>query len=250
MRLPSIKSFLAAVPVAICVLVLSLEALARPDHYTPSTAYEIGYAFYKLAGSRPDFNRWVERSEAYQMARLSDRPQMLVDEGLRMRQDFKNFDPATDFLVIKTDVTVHIPTDMELKAKRAPRPYLTIQFEDDSRMPYFPFEVAGQWIAVGVGDLKSYQVTPLTDRQTADMRQMLNHGPYKGTTKLEMVLKLRPVSVDAAKPLLLDGQNQWMMMTEVAELSLWGKGDKFIWERHAETYESPTQKELGGLFRE
>lgn len=258
MRAGLIFSVFLSFALAASVTFFAPGARAGKSHYTPSSSREVAYAFYKMAGGVPNFRNWVESSKPYQEARLSDRPEILQAQTLKFRQEFANFDPKENPIVVKVQgdialkeiTTPELPDPSDLSG---PAAILDVAFSKEvPDTPYFPFEVSGQWIAVVIANadmMRGQNVGADVTSRLKPMMYMMQVGFYE-LKGVDLVFKLIPENVDARAPILLDGEEQWLMMTRVASISIWNSKGEFMWEYSAPDYVSPVKLELKRLFRE
>ena len=58
-------------------------------------------------------------------------------------------------------------------------------------------------------------------------------------------MTLRPIAADAKEPIQLDGQVYWLMLADIANVSVWNYNrDKLIWSYDAPGFESRGHKEM------
>ncbi len=229
----------------IVLLVFPGNSVSAFDSPTPSPATDIGVAFYKLVGSEPDLRRWVIESDLYKEAPSGIKNRLMIDETNRLRRRFKDYNLAKEQLIIGIEGKIII----EPKKADEKHPYrLKILLGED--IDYFPYEIAGQWIAVIVRDIKKNLVHDITqveyDRMTMNLGKAL---PLKSQRKVKVIMQVKPVKVDAERPVTVNDHDLWLMLAEPATISLW-RGQSFLWESRSSWYQSPTEVEIRMLFRE
>ncbi len=215
-------------------------------HDPVSSSMEIGFAFYKMANTSPDFQKWMMESEEYKNASFGDKTKLLVKGIDDMRKQFHAFAPEEDQLIVGVDGrAVVLPS-----AEDSRYPYTLNLLLGDDEVDFFPYEIAGEWIAVVVKDMPKYLTHNLTQANYDQIQHNLGMPlPLTLKKNMKIIFKMKPVSVDAEKPLAMNGHDFWLMMAEPATVSLWRR-DSFVWETKASWYNSDTEIELRKLFRE
>ena len=209
-----------------------------------SSARDVAFAFYKTAGVMPNFERWVKNTEPYTITPMAKRDKVYAREREKLRQAFKKFEPENDFLVIRTQARVRLvyPQNPESEPLILAYDYLK---EDDSDIEYFPFEFAKDNYAVAVNDLD--------DKKTAELPVKLYEylkDQIAGASTVTAILQLKPIQADISQPYEYDTLEQWLMVAEIATVSLWTKTGRLIYEYTAPWYFSPDSPNIVPLQQE
>lgn len=236
-------------PLRIVVLVSLLVIAVQParagiEELKPSTSEDIAIAFYRFVDAQPDFRRWIEASEVFQSTEAVNRAVIYQTEKRRLVGKFREIAPRTQLFTIEVPVVVKITKVLEATNK----PYLLEFLPRIDEVSYFPYSIADIWFAVIIRDLDTFLSQRIEEWEYV---RLIRAWPQLGsrTEKMNLRAHVKITDADARAPVLLDGQHQWLMMTELASMSLW-RADDFVWEYQAPWYETPTETELKKLFVE
>lgn len=201
-----------------------------------SSIEDMAIAFYKTGGVKPSFTNWAKEMDPYLSTAQARREEVLSKEVLRLRTKYKEYDPDNDLLLIKTDALIHFdgtrgPQTMRLEFRKG-------------HIDHFPYQFLDQVIAVVPHKIQDLMVTEVTEEQAEFIRKNTRRTPRKGL----MVIELAPKQADLSRPHDLDGTMQWLFLTDVVHLSLWGKGGVRVWEYNNPAYLTAANKEFEDLF--
>lgn len=219
----------------------------------PSSAEEVAFTFYKLSNTKPDFKRWVDEMPVPAEVSVAAKPAYKRAMLRRLRTMYENHDPEK-FLTIRAGAAVVMrrpPKDIVFVAPEdAYIPGFDISLSDTPKAPYFPYPVADQWVTIIVKDLEEALSVDMTEEQVEKLKP--GFGLYKNMHKksVTLFLTLKPLSADASAPLRMNGIDQWLLMSEIVNISLWNEDDELIWQKQDKNYTPPVQKEIENLFRE
>jgi hypothetical protein len=227
-----------------------LQAVFSPhaayEDFKPSSATDVGIAFYKLANSVPDFNSWIRRSEDYARADTARKTRLLSDGVKNLRRRFSSYDINEEKLVISVPGKVWF----EEADPAEDHDYDMRLIFAEENIDYFPYKIGDNIIAVIIKDLQKHMKHSLNK---PDFIRVLNSEEYDFSSgakqRVQIRFMLKPVSADTRKPVRIKGHEVWLMLAEPASVSLWNK-DRFLWESQSYWYESPTETEIRRLFRE
>ena len=217
-----------------------------------STQEDVAIAFFKMAGIKPDFKRWVESSSEYQDRSLRERGAFL-----RMRMDaleraYTQFDPERNHITIGLPVRVRIRphSDSENQDSAA---QLTLYWEDEvyDRIPY-PFQ--NQWLSIVMPVLSENWVLDLNAAEYRAFYEELKLYAHSGRDhSVRALILVHLLGVDARTPFVIDEVEQWLLYGEPMSISLWSatrQGNRrFIWRWRSPKHGSRVQSEINSLFR-
>lgn len=237
----------------LCLGFLAAPATAqRKPIKTPySETEKVGFAFYKLADQSPPLEQWLKSSDEYRLASPSLKRDYLRREIQRLAQAFSEYDLKRDLIYIRAPVRIKIPSTSEQAAydKMGVRKPAEIVI-DDIKDNYFPVEVGNMWIAIVANDLDNITLLSLDDEEFKKIHNLSASG--QGTYRRAfMELRLLPQSVDLQKPLSLDNLDAWLMLAEIASITLWKTDDskQVVWEQRADWYRPQQEQEMLDLYR-
>lgn len=238
-------------------LFLCGPAMAQPTEIkkTPySETEKIGFAFYTLAKRHPPFESWIRVTDNYLLAKPSAKRGIMIAETERLSKAFGEYMLDDDLIFIRTNVRVKVPTTTEREAydKMGVRKPVQILM-DDVHENYFPVKIGEMWIAVVASQLEDFLFLSLTPEEYERLTKRLSLDARGTARHATLELRLRPVKVDLSRPMPLDGLEAWLMLSEIASISLWRKanGDKdaeVLWEQNMSWYKTREQKELLDLY--
>ncbi len=229
---------------AFALLCLPLPAMAAQEEFAISRSEDFGIAFYKKAGFEPDFKEWVMGSEAYEEVSAFNKKAFLDEEQARLKQKYDAFDPEEDFLTVAIKARIRFTTLMHSHTGEK-----MMEIELEEPRTHFSVLVGGNMFAIIVRDLSRLFEHKIEQNDVSRIQKHLGEIEDGKDIAVEMKLKLKVISVDATAPMKLQETYQWLMMTDVASLSLWRK-DNYIWEWQAPWYETETERRIRLLFRE
>lgn len=249
----SFRLLFAALICALCVYAAGPRAYAdSASDSAPITETEkIGFAFYKLAKRNPPFADWIKQTDDYKLMKPSMK-QGYLDKGIaRLSKAFVEYLPDDNLLYLRTSVRVKIPNGQKAQAYERMGVRKPVQLIIDSAVGnYFPVEVGGMWIAVVPKNIDDYLFLSLDEDQYTALTTRLGMTPVGSIRAAVLELRLRPVQVDTSKPAELDGISAWLMMAEIASLTLWNndRHDTMAWEYSADWYVPQQQRDLLNLY--
>lgn len=225
------------------------RAMLDKDMYTESE--KVGFAFYQLANLTPDFSRWSEDfGIAEELPAQAD-----PTDDTRLDRGFHNYHPDEDLISIKIPVTL-TTADVDSKNTKLTRAGIvkvaTLRME---KLPdfYFPFQISDLSVAIIPQEVESFTQVWLTPAQFINLMNKTGMPKnWRGdvNVKLDVEFLMRPLSVDVKKPVVMQGQDMWMMLSEVATMVLWAPGKKkIIWEYTAPWYVTDESKALLDLYK-
>jgi hypothetical protein len=224
-------------------------AYAEKTEYTESE--KVGFAFYKLANRNPPFEEWLKGTDEFKLLKTSRKTEYLRQQTARLSKAFAEYMPDEDLIYVRTAVRIKVPTVRETEAYMrmgVNRPVQILLNELTGN--YFPIQVGEMWIAVVPNDLDNYLFLSLNDQEYDALARRMALEPNGSSRYALLELRLRPVSVDIKAPMKLDGIDAWLMMAEIASISLWNNEnrDVLLWEHSADWYVPKQQQDLLNLY--
>lgn len=220
----------------ICALALFILAfvLAAPqgraqspdDFEKASTPYEVGMIYYKIGAAKPNFEDWIKTDRNYLREESNKQAAMMMTEKVRLNRNYEELDIKNAYIKIRTTV------EARLGKSKLGKPVLNITFaEPANKTVYFPYPVGDRTIAVIPNGLEIYQQIPLTKDQEAFLGSKLD--PSGRTT---MVLEIVPIVADLAKPTVMDGVPQWLLLGEIGYIGFYNNLMETVWSLQAPGY--------------
>lgn len=205
------------------------------------------FAYFKLARTMPHFDAWIRSSENYKSLPAPQQEPFYEQEAMRLKWGFGTYDETAQFLRIGMAVEIMLVAD-----PKAPSLRFRHLNSADENLPYFPYPYGGEWVALVVNDLEYFKNVPLGPKQLEAITGHIKPGhPYRADIRM----RVRPLSADTEKPLVIDDVNYWLMMGDVAffEFSLPaapGAKPVSLWSYTAPWYLSESEEELIHLLEQ
>lgn len=230
-----------------CVTFLALSSLttattarASADLSAPE---DIAIAFFKLGDSTPDFETWAKHSKQYKSAAPVLALDILEKERQRLIGKWRAFDPEEDILSIRGPVAVQLKTTMD---NQGVEQYWMHIIYDAGDVAYFPFKYLQYDFAVIPQQLDSFLTQPLQKQQFEFIKKDL----LDTRGKAYLYLQLKPVKAYMNQPYVIDGEQQWALISDIATMALVSKETKKpIWNYGSDWYVSPVTEDLRDLYR-
>ncbi len=190
------------------LLVFAAAALAGTEETSENE--KVVFAFFKLNKHVPAYEEWIKNSHVYKSAPPDEatRIELFEKEMLRLKWNYGTYEPAVDFIKIRTQVRVLLAGNT-----------IAFIFPGAARgeVPYFPFPYAKEWIALVVNDLD-----PLLELELTPAEKVIAEKIIPGNTVVdgELVLEIRPVKAENEAPLRLSDIDHWMLIGETGNFQL------------------------------
>lgn len=244
--LAALAGFVLAVPAATSAQERKRERTAY------SEAEKIGFAFYRLADKSPPFNKWIVARDEYLLAKPSAKREYLQRETERLAKAYNEYMVDEDMVFLRTEVTVKVPNAAERKSYDGMGVRKPVQIIlNEVKESYFPVQIGDMWIAVVPNDLENHLFLSLAEAEFEDLIRKMNLDAARGSARGGLLeIRLRPISIDTKAPLHLDGIDAWLMLGEIASISLWRtkERDTLVWEKNMDWYVPQQQKDLLDLY--
>lgn len=207
------------------------------NRYTESE--KVGFAFYRLTSTLPDFRDWITPSDIYKNAKSSHRPDVMQQEISRLQQGFLNFYADQTPLTIRTAATVQLqetPTEKSLNITltNAPNPL------------YFPFNVGELGLGLILNGIDQSMNIPVSAAEYEHIKLLLRVRDPEQMTPVQLELIAFANTADSHEPLVADNLVMFPVLAEPVVTALWKVGDTpvLLWERVTEGYATNRQQEL------
>ena len=256
MTLPLFRRFLllaALLGLVFTAVAPGAAAQERKRERTPySEAEKIGFAFYRLADKQPPFNNWIMARDEYLLAKPSMKRDYLRRETERLSKAYNEYMVDDDMIYLRTEVTIKVPNATERQSYESMGLRKPVQIVlKEIKENYFPVQVGDMWIAVVPNDLEKYLFLSLEEAEYEKMMAELMLDTTRGSARGAILeIRLRPLSIDTKMPMHLDGIDAWLMLGEIASISLWRtkERDTLVWEQNMDWYVPQQQKDLLDLY--
>jgi hypothetical protein len=210
---------------------LSIQAVAQNFKITESR--DVVFIFYKTAEMKPNFESWAKDGIAYRTAPLTRQEEVLKRETEKLEREFQEFSLKDEVITIKTKV------EANLEKREEDGNYILKMNFLEGEADYFPYEYEGEHFAVVPKDLKTRLNSIIPEGQYNRIRDEVGENG-----KVKAVLQLKPLRAETDAPFEVDEVEQWVLLTEVASLSLWGNDGFMVWNYSAPWYMTPMTRDL------
>jgi len=236
----------------ITTLIVSALFLVMPSHKASAQPFEaiadhkdIVIAFYRTAGYIPNFHKWITEDRLYRTTPLARRKMVYDEEIEKLQSKYMGFDPAEDFLTIKTEARTIISKKVTYGEEEQPETeyFLELSFVKAPEATFFPYEFMDDKFAVIPKNLQNHLKLKIPEAQYERILRFLGE-----TGKADMTFKLKPVEANIKSPVKLAGGHYWTLMTDIASMALWTDSGFLLWEYTAPWYVSPTTQLLQDLY--
>lgn len=231
------------------LLVLNQTCYAQATYQSlrASSPEDVIIAFYRFSGKTPDFTLWAELSEDYINAHSVNKQRFLEMERRRLIKKYKEYTPDRDLINIYFNAEIKA-TPILKDTNDTDRKYLLEITLSEHDADYFPFVYNDLWVAVIPDGLESKKKHVIS----ADMYDRLGRRiglSVERAVNAVVVMSIIPKSVDSDNPMLLDGQYQWLMMSDIAYIFIQNNEGQVIWSNKADWFTSHTEQEIINLYR-
>lgn len=229
---------------ALLTLLLSSPALSETRAIKTSGSEDVAMAFYKTAGEKPSFDKWIKGTAPYNLTPMARREEIYTQEYERLSKRWIGTKGDNEYLVIKAWVSAHTYEQPAADPSET-TPFIGIKFAAGD-VDYFPYEFLGENFALVPQDMAGRLTAPLPREQFNFLNQEI--GPQGA--RLMMLVELKPVRADTNETYKIDKQEFWALLTDVAALSIWSKSGTLLWEYSAPWYATAIQSDLKNLYQE
>lgn len=224
-------------------LCLSFPAKAQ-SAFATSTSEDVAIAFFKTANVKPDFTKWARESREFKTTAPARVDDFLYKESQRLLRRWNEYDPETTLIRVGATVSVVL----EHFAKDGGEAFRMTMSFDKGDVTYFPYEFQNYKFAVVPQKIETLLKQAIS-REQFDLISADFKGATVGSAKMEVQLK--PVRSYLRQPYMLDGVEQWMMLTDTVTLALKSsRSGAALWTYGAEWYVSPVTREVQELYKD
>ncbi len=202
-----------ALLLAIACLLPDAAAMAQVAPQT-ATSEDIAIAFFKTANTNPDFDLWATANPRYRITAPARAKYFIEDEKKRLMEKWRDYDAKTDFVEIYAPVSVELKKTVDNSGDE--KYWMYMSFGKDN-VTYFPYKFLEYQFAVIPHAIETMMIQPLQKDQFTMMVDDFKgamHGPAK------LYLQLKPSKAYINQPYMIDGEEQWAMLTDIAGLLL------------------------------
>lgn len=236
------------------LLAIAGPASAKRPSPRSSTAEDVAFAFYKLSGTAPDFQRWVDKTPVPKEITVAAQPRYRKALLRRLQALYKDYD-SEKLLIVEAHATLVVRSAPVVKgsfftAEEWFTPGFDLDLGAESKAPYFPYSVADQWVTVVAKDIEKHLTLDMSQQDVDKLKPAFGFIGAMRERPVTLTFTLKPLSADATTPLRLNGVYQWLVMAEVLTVALWNKEGELVWQTHKENYVPESQKQIEDLFRE
>jgi len=194
----------------------STVVMAKDQEEEPESTptHVIGFTFHKLAGTEPDYSKWANVYLDGQLRGYGDegKKEKIRQTRSRFVNNFNNFR-----LDKQDDIVIVLPAQVEIVPFES-RYLLNIDLAAGT--DFIIKETPERLINLVVPDLGD-KLKTIIDREDYKDIKKASGLSFEKPEPVNLVLKLKPVSVDAEKPLHIDGEDYWLMLMEFSTYELW-----------------------------
>ncbi len=169
----------------------------------------------------------------------------------RLEAGFNAFRPMEDMLAITSMAILDAPPLLNQDIKGAfknARP-VVLSAGDSPDTTYFPYHLGRAWVAVVPSDEDKFKSIIVPNGDFGKMHDILHLSPSNHKVAVGLKLVVRPRRIDARQPMLLEGKNMWLMMTDIKILEIWDPKFKYmVWSYNAPGFESEETHDLLDLY--
>jgi hypothetical protein len=231
-------------------LILSLSSsfahsdpIDEPVLLKTTSNHEIAFTFHKLAGTEPDYNSWVKSYLKDRMIGYGEQGQRHIVENTRklFENHFKNFTPSK-----YSEIVLSLSARAEI-VPFGERRMLNISLGQENifivrQTPEFNINI----VVPGLEDKLSVMIL---EEDYKDITRA-SGNTFEKIVPITLLLRLRPVSVDAKKPLLIDSQEYWLLLANFITFEIWNdRGTSLFWKYISEEQREEKLRELRSLFK-
>ncbi len=230
-----------------CFLSIGVEsALSQPLETTipkSSTSYEVGFTFHKLAGTEPNYKKWVD---VYLGEKLSTYGEEGKKEQFRrahssFRNQFLNYNLNTHDTII-----INLPAMIEIVSFEN-RYLMNIDVGSDA--DFIIKETPEMKINLVVPELEDKLKHIIPEHEYKHIIKASNLN-FEKPQSIRLILKLKPVSVDAKKPAQIGKDEYWLMLMKFESYEIWHPyNDTKYWSFTSEEDRKKELMDLRSLYK-
>jgi hypothetical protein len=217
-------------------------AKAQGEH-SYATAEDVAIAFYKTGGVVPNFDRWIKQREPYIRTPWARMDEVYAQEMSRLQLAYRNFNPESDYLMVRTFVRLNTYKEAGPEGKMTYR--LKATFSNAPDALYFPFDFLEERIIIMPNKIDVLMDSAITKAEYDFITEALPHS-----AKNSMIVRMKAKKGNVNQPYEIDGMQQWVLTADIASMEIWSKQGRLLWEYSAPWYISPNTLQLHNLYEE
>lgn len=210
----------------------------------PSSEEDVAIAFFKTAGTNPDFDLWAKGTQEYKTTAPARASEYLFREKQRLMRLWQKYDNQEPIIDVKAPVLLEVKTTTDEKGDESYWMYISFGKEEAA---YFPYKFQEYQIAVIPQMIETLMIQPLQKEQ---YQMILREFENKAIGNGMMYMQLKPVKAYIHQPYKIDNKDQWALLADIATMSIKSmKSGTPYWTYSADWYTSPVTEELRDLFQ-
>ena len=227
-------SFLAAPPIQ-----ASQNALA------PSSAEDVAIAFYKTAGTRPDFKQWAKKTDEFKTKSVTETQNYIEKENQRLLKKWIQFDNTDSIININFSAKAVIKA-LPLENPESSPIYNFHIIIPDAQKTYFPYVFQEIPIAVIAQDFEQLLNHKIEETQSLFI---LENMSINREEPVNINISIKPQKSYTDKPERINGIDQWILMGQITSMRVVAtKSSETLLYYGAPWYTSPAGKELQNVY--
>jgi hypothetical protein len=228
----------------VCICLYLWAAPAFAQDMAPSTGEDVALAFFKAGNAKPDFDLWAKSSKDYIVAAPVAAADILYEEKQRLMRKWRAFNAGAGVLYVEAVVDVALKTTVN---KDGDEEYWMSMAFTEGDVTYFPYNFLEYDFAVYPQKIEQLMTErlqkPQYDLMFADFKN-------KPVGKAYLSFQLKPVRSDMEQPYEIDGKEQWVLLCDIASLSLLSVNTRqSFWSHASDWYVSPTTQKMQELYQ-
>lgn len=203
---------------------------AKPTKLPPE--YLAGFAFFKYANARPNFEEWIKASLRYANATPRERVNMLRLEAPLLESRFDNYIPDENLIQLKVKARIDVPGKKKaehLLQKQGKIP-VTIELPQQSH-EFFPLKVGNMWLALIPSNVEETTNIFFNAEEYKSFKKHISGTSLSGNAEGIVYISLLANGADTKTPMQAGGYDLWMLSAQIVGIELWD-----IEERHMAWY--------------
>lgn len=209
-----------------------------------SPTHVVGFTFHKLAGTEPNYDQWAK---VYLKGKLDNYGEEGKKERLRRMKaqfytNFKNFSIRPE-----DEIAIVLPAKMEIVTFESR--YL-VNINIGASLDFIIKQTPERYINLVVPGLEESLKPVIAQEDFKEIRKASGYN-FEMPASVSLLLRLKPVSVDAEKPIKIDGKEYWLMLMEFVTYEIWdANGTRHYWDYITEKQRKQKLDELRSLYKE
>ncbi len=226
------------------MLMIAANTSAQAQLQT-SSAEDVAFAFFKTAGSPPDFDKWAKETDKYKIAAPAFAANVANTEKQRLMRRWQELETRSASL--ETSMNVPVSLHHEISPEGQEKFWMSIDIPKNDLF-YFPYSFHDYNFAVMPEGLENVSLQSL---QKAQYDLILSSLGDKAQGTATLYVLMYPIKAYMDQPYDIHGKEQWALITRVAALSLKStQTQTSLWDYTAPWYLAPKEKEVRGLYEE